>query len=117
MLVTGASGGVGTYAVQIAVALGAEVTAVCSAGKADLVRSLGAAHVLDYATDDLADGTRHYDLIVDIAGNTPLKRLRRALSPRGRSSSSAARPTARWPGASAARSGARSRRRSASRRS
>ena len=84
VLVTGASGGVGTYAVQVAVALGAEVTAVCSAGKADLVRSLGATHVLDYATDDLADGTRQYDVIVDIAGNTPLKRLRRTLTPRGR---------------------------------
>jgi NADPH:quinone reductase-like Zn-dependent oxidoreductase len=84
VLVTGASGGVGTYAVQVAAALGAEVTAVCSAGKADLVRSLGAMHVLDYATDDLADGARHYDVIVDIAGNTPLSRLRRALSPRGR---------------------------------
>jgi len=83
VLVTGASGGVGTYAVQIAVALGAEVTAVCSAGKADLVRSLGAAHVLDYATDDLAAGSRRYDVIVDIAGNTPLARLRRVLSPRG----------------------------------
>lgn len=84
VLVTGASGGVGTYAVQVAVALGAEVTAVCSVGKADLVRSLGAAHVLDYATDDLADGTRHYDVIIDIAGNTSLKRLRRALTPHGR---------------------------------
>jgi NADPH:quinone reductase-like Zn-dependent oxidoreductase len=84
VLVTGASGGVGTYAVQVAVALGAEVTAVCSAGKADLVRSLGATHVLDYATDDLADGTRQYDVIVDIAGNTPLRTLRRALAPRGR---------------------------------
>lgn len=83
VLVTGASGGVGTYAVQVAVALGAEVTAVCSAGKADLVRSLGAAHVLDYAIDDLADGARQYDVIVDIAGNTSLKRLRRALTPRG----------------------------------
>jgi NADPH:quinone reductase-like Zn-dependent oxidoreductase len=84
VLITGASGGVGTYAVQVAVAAGAEVTAVCSAGKADLVRSLGAAHVLDYAGDDVADGTREYDVIVDIAGNTPLGRLRRALAPRGR---------------------------------
>jgi NADPH:quinone reductase-like Zn-dependent oxidoreductase len=84
VLVTGASGGVGTYAVQVAVALGAEVTAVCSAAKADLVRSLGARHVLDYAVDDLAGGSRRYDVIIDIAGNTPLKRLRRALTPQGR---------------------------------
>lgn len=84
VLVTGASGGVGTYAVQLAAVLGADVTAVCSAGKADLVGSLGATHVLDYATDDLADGARQYDVIIDIAGNTPLKRLRRALAPTGR---------------------------------
>ena len=58
VLVTGASGGVGSYAVQIAVAAGAEVTGVSSAAKADLVRSLGATHVLDYARDDFADGRR-----------------------------------------------------------
>ncbi len=62
MLVTGASGGVGSYAVQIAVAAGAEVTGVCSAAKADLVRSLGATRVLDYARDDVADGTTRYDV-------------------------------------------------------
>lgn len=84
VLVTGASGGVGTYAVQVAVAAGAEVTAVCSGAKADLVRSLGATHVLDYATDDLTTGSRRYDVIVDIAGNTPLKGLRQVLAPRGR---------------------------------
>lgn len=82
VLVTGASGGVGSHAVQIAVAAGAEVTAVCSAGKADLVRSLGATRVLDYRTDDFADGTR-YDAIIDIAGNASLSRLRRALTPQG----------------------------------
>jgi NADPH:quinone reductase-like Zn-dependent oxidoreductase len=84
VLVTGASGGVGTYAVQVAVAAGAEVTAVCSAGKADLVRSLGAARVLDYAVDDVTDGSTTYDIVIDIAGNTSLRRLRRALAPRGR---------------------------------
>jgi NADPH:quinone reductase-like Zn-dependent oxidoreductase len=83
VLVTGASGGVGSYAVQIAVAAGAEVTGVASAAKADLVRSLGAAHVLDYATDDFAAGPDSYDVIIDIAGNASLSRLRRALTPRG----------------------------------
>jgi NADPH:quinone reductase-like Zn-dependent oxidoreductase len=83
VLVIGASGGVGSYAVQIAKAHGAEVTGVCSAAKADLVRSLGADQVIDYAQDDFADGSRRYDLIIDIAGNPSLRRLRRALRPRG----------------------------------
>jgi NADPH:quinone reductase-like Zn-dependent oxidoreductase len=83
VLVTGASGGVGSYAVQIAAAAGAEVTAVCSAAKADLVRSLGASHVLDYARDDLTATGVRYDVIIDIAGNTSLTRLRRALAPTG----------------------------------
>ncbi|HEX5088097.1 MAG TPA: NAD(P)-dependent alcohol dehydrogenase [Nocardioides sp.] len=83
VLVTGASGGVGSYAVQIAVAAGAEVTGVCSAAKADLVRSLGAAHVLDYARDDIAGTGERYDVIIDIAGDVPLPRLRRALAPSG----------------------------------
>ena len=83
VLILGASGGVGTYAVQLAKSRGAEVTGVCSAGKADLVRSLGADHVLDYARDDFADGTRRYDLILDVGGNPPLSRLRRALTPAG----------------------------------
>jgi NADPH:quinone reductase-like Zn-dependent oxidoreductase len=83
VLVTGASGGVGSYAVQIAVAAGAEVTGVASAAKADLVRSLGATHVLDYARDDFAAGPDRYDVIIDIAGNTSLSRLRRALTPTG----------------------------------
>jgi NADPH:quinone reductase-like Zn-dependent oxidoreductase len=83
VLIIGASGGVGTYAVQLAKAKGAEVTGVCSAAKADLVRSLGADHVIDYATEDYADGSQRYDLILDVAGNTPLRRLRRALNPPG----------------------------------
>jgi NADPH:quinone reductase-like Zn-dependent oxidoreductase len=83
VLVIGASGGVGSYAVQLAKAFGAEVTGVCSTGKTDLVRSLGADHVIDYTADDFADGRQHYDLILDIGGNSRLARLRRALTPTG----------------------------------
>ena len=83
VLVLGASGGVGSYAVQIAATLGADVTGVCSAAKADLVRSLGALRVLDYASDDFADGTAEYDVIIDVAGNSSVSRLRRALAHRG----------------------------------
>jgi NADPH:quinone reductase-like Zn-dependent oxidoreductase len=83
VLVIGASGGVGSYAVQLAKAFGAEVTAVCSTGKLDLVRSLGADHVVDYTRQDFADGVHHYDLILDIGGNSRLTRLRRALTRTG----------------------------------
>ncbi len=83
VLVIGASGGVGSYAVQIAKSFGAEVTGVCGTAKADLVRSIGADHVIDYTRADFADGQRHYDLILDIGGNSRLSRLRRALTPRG----------------------------------
>ena len=83
VLIIGASGGVGSYAVQIAKALGAEVTGVASTGKLDLVRSLGADHVLDYTHADYADGSTHYDLVIDLAGNPSLSRLRSALTPTG----------------------------------
>jgi NADPH:quinone reductase-like Zn-dependent oxidoreductase len=83
VLVIGASGGVGSYAVQLAKAFGAEVTGVASTAKADLVRSLGADHVLDYTREDFADGTRRYDVVLDIGGNSSLSRLRRALTPTG----------------------------------
>jgi NADPH:quinone reductase-like Zn-dependent oxidoreductase len=83
VLIIGASGGVGTYAVQLAKAFGAEVTGVCSTAKVDLVRSIGADHVIDYTREDFADGTRRYDLIVDIGGNRRLSLLRRALLPKG----------------------------------
>jgi NADPH:quinone reductase-like Zn-dependent oxidoreductase len=83
VLVNGAAGGVGTYAVQIAAALGAEVTGVCSTRNAGLVRSIGAAHVIDYTTQDFTDGRAHYDVILDNVGNRPLSRLRRALTPTG----------------------------------
>jgi NADPH:quinone reductase-like Zn-dependent oxidoreductase len=83
VLVIGASGGVGTFAVQIAKAFGADVTGVSSTAKLDLVRSLGADRVLDYAADDVTDGAERYDVILDIGGNTPLRKLRRALTPTG----------------------------------
>jgi len=83
VLVIGASGGVGSYAVQLAKYFGAEVTGVCGTAKADLVRSIGADHVIDYTRTDFADGQRHYDLILDIGGNSRLSRLRRALTRRG----------------------------------
>ncbi|HEX9338062.1 MAG TPA: NAD(P)-dependent alcohol dehydrogenase, partial [Pseudonocardiaceae bacterium] len=83
VLVIGASGGVGTYAVQLAKAFGAKVTGVCRTAKMDLVRSIGADHVIDYTEADFtASGTR-YDLIMDIGGNSPLSRLRSALAPHG----------------------------------
>jgi NADPH:quinone reductase-like Zn-dependent oxidoreductase len=83
VLIIGASGGVGTYAVQLAKAFGAEVTGVCSTAKAEMVRSIGADHVIDYTREDFAKGDRRYDLIVDIGGNSSLSRLRSALAPRG----------------------------------
>ena len=83
VLVVGGSGGVGTYAVQIAKAFGAEVTGVASTTKTDMVRSIGADHVIDYTRDDFADGEQRYDLILDIGGSSSLSRLRRALTPRG----------------------------------
>jgi NADPH:quinone reductase-like Zn-dependent oxidoreductase len=83
VLVIGASGGVGTFAVQIAKALGAEVTGVCSTSKMDLVQSIGADHVIDYTREDFADRPERYDLIIDIAGNRSLSHLRRALSSDG----------------------------------
>jgi NADPH:quinone reductase-like Zn-dependent oxidoreductase len=83
VLIIGASGGVGTYAVQLAKAFGAEVTGVCSSAKVDLVRSIGADHVVDYTHEDFADGVTRYDLILDIGGNSRLSRLRRALAPTG----------------------------------
>jgi NADPH:quinone reductase-like Zn-dependent oxidoreductase len=83
VLVIGASGGVGTYAVQLAKAYGATVTGVASSAKAGLVRSIGADEVIDYTRQDFADGRQHYDLILDIGGNSRLSRLRRALTPTG----------------------------------
>jgi NADPH:quinone reductase-like Zn-dependent oxidoreductase len=83
VLVNGAGGGVGTYAVQIAAALGAEVTGVCSTRNAGLVRSIGAAHVVDYTTEDFTDGRAQYNMILDNVSSLPLTRLRGALTPKG----------------------------------
>lgn len=83
VLIVGASGGVGTFAVQIAKAVGAHVTGVCSTAKTELVRSLGADHVVDYTYEDFAEREGYYDLILDVGGNSSLARLRRALTPEG----------------------------------
>jgi NADPH:quinone reductase-like Zn-dependent oxidoreductase len=83
VLIVGGSGGVGTFAVQIAKALGAEVTAVCSTANTDMVRSLGAGHVIDYTKSDFTDGSRRYDLILQAAGTSSARACRRALTPTG----------------------------------
>jgi len=82
VLVNGASGGVGTFAVQIAKALGAEVTGVCSTGNVDLVRSLGADHVVDYTREDFTRSGRRYDVLLDIAGSRSWPECRRVLEPK-----------------------------------
>jgi NADPH:quinone reductase-like Zn-dependent oxidoreductase len=83
VLVIGAAGGVGSFAVQLAKAFGAEVTGVAGTAQLDLVRSIGADDVIDYTREDVTDGTRHWDVILDTAGHRSLSRLRRALSRRG----------------------------------
>jgi NADPH:quinone reductase-like Zn-dependent oxidoreductase len=98
VLIVGASGGVGSYAVQLAKAFGAEVTAVCSTSKVEMVRSLGADHVIDYAHADFAASGRRYDAILDIGGNASLARLRRALAPHGTLVIAGGETAGRWLG-------------------
>ena len=83
VLIIGASGGVGSFAVQIAKAFGAEVTGVASTSKVEVVRSAGADHVIDYTREDITTGGQRYDVILDIGGNRTLNHLRRALTPTG----------------------------------
>ncbi|MDQ0852642.1 NADPH:quinone reductase-like Zn-dependent oxidoreductase [Arthrobacter sp. V4I6] len=83
VLIIGAGGGVGAYAVQLAKSFGARVAGVCSTAKTELVRSIGADHVIDYTHDDFSDGAKQWDLILDTAGNRRLSVLRRALKPHG----------------------------------
>jgi NADPH:quinone reductase-like Zn-dependent oxidoreductase len=83
VLINGAAGGVGTFAVQIARALGATVSGVCSARNAELVRTLGANHVIDYGLQDFTRADKRYDVIFDLVGNHPLSAIRGALNPGG----------------------------------
>src|SRR3954453_20019558 len=83
VLINGASGGVGTFAVQIAKSFGADVTGVCSTRNVDLVGSLGAGRVIDYTKEDFTKTERRYDVMLDLVGNRPLSDCRRALTPRG----------------------------------
>ena len=98
LLIVGASGGVGTFAVQIAKALGAHVTGVASTEKVQLVRSIGADRVLDYTREDFADGQHRYDVILDIGGNASLSRLRRALTAKGTLIIAGGETSGRWLG-------------------
>ena len=98
VLIVGASGGVGMFAVQIAKSYGARVTGVCSTAKVDLVRSLGADHVIDYLREDLTQSDQRYDLILDMGGNRSLSQLRKALQPGGSLVSVGSEQGNRWVG-------------------
>jgi NADPH:quinone reductase-like Zn-dependent oxidoreductase len=96
-LITGASGGVGTFAVQIAKSFGADVTGVCSTRNVEMVRSIGADHVIDYSQEDFTQGGQRYDLVLDNVGNHSLSDSRRALTPKGTLLANAA-PVSGWIG-------------------
>jgi len=98
VLINGASGGVGTLAVQIAKSYGAEVTGVCSTTNVDMVRSIGADHVIDYTHDDFTSDSRRYDLLLDNVGNRSLAECRRVLEPKGLYLASYGRPENTWLG-------------------
>jgi NADPH:quinone reductase-like Zn-dependent oxidoreductase len=96
VLINGASGGVGTFAVQIAKAFGAEVTGVCSTKNVEMVRSIGADHVIDYTQEDFTQGKQRYDFILDNVGNHSLSETRRALTPTGKLQSNNGTSGGRW---------------------
>jgi NADPH:quinone reductase-like Zn-dependent oxidoreductase len=98
VLINGAAGGVGTFAVQIAKSFGAGVTGVCSTRNLDLVRSLGADHVVDYTRDDFTRSAQRYDLIFDCVGNHPFSACRRVITPKGAFVAIGVRPGGRWMG-------------------
>ena len=98
VLINGASGGVGTFAVQVAKSLGARVTGVCSTRNLDLVRSIGADYVIDYTADDFTRSAERYDLIFDCVGNRPLSACRRVMTPGGTFLPVGVRPGGRWIG-------------------
>lgn len=98
VLINGAAGGVGTFAVQIAKSFGAEVTGVCSTRNVDFVRTIGAHHVVDYTADDFTRSVERYDLIFDCVGNRPLSACRRVMTPKGTFLPVGVRPGGRWIG-------------------
>ena len=99
VLINGASGGVGTFAVQIAKSMGAQVTGVCSTRNQELVRRIGADHVVDYTREDVTRGNEHFDLVLDIVGSYPLLSYRRVLNPHGTLVVVGAQSTDHWIGA------------------
>ena len=98
VLINGAAGGVGTFAVQIAKSFGAEVTGVCASTSVNLVRSIGADHVIDYTSDDFSRRAQRYDVVFDCVGNRPLSAYRRVMTPGGIFVLVGVRMNGRWVG-------------------